>query len=216
MRMRVLLVMSTFVLGACASAPSKTSGDAKHSAALCDRFSSPDEPERYATWDELAAAIGPGGPVRPCEPDGNTCEDNRPRSFVYPRPAGYGSHDIVLESKSGWVRYTSGFVAGSGAGCEWAPSEGSVSDPAYLIVSQRGDAYLSDEGTCSELGPLTLIALVDRESARVLGTFYCEGSENAKLKTAYGKVTPDKDAFDLSDCNGLTLTFELDDLAACH
>jgi len=61
-----------------------------------------------------------------------------------------------------------------------------------------------------------LIALVDRESARVIGTFACEGSENAKLKTAYGKVTPDKDAFDLSDCNGLTLTFELDDLAACH
>ncbi len=216
MRVRPLLTLSVFVLGACASAPSKTGGDAKRNAALCDRFSGADEPERYATWDELAAAIGPGGPVQPCVPDGDTCPDDRPRYFVYPRPAGFGSHDIVLESKSGWVRYTSGLVSGSGAGCEWSPSEGSVSDPAYLIVSQRGDAYLSDEGACTEQGPLTLLALIDREGARVVGTFYCEGSENATLKPAYGKVTPDKDAFDLSDCNGLSLTFELDDLAACR
>lgn len=61
-----------------------------------------------------------------------------------------------------------------------------------------------------------MIALIDRENARLIGTFFCENSDNAKLKTAYGKVTPDKDAFDLSDCNGLTLTFELDDLAACQ
>ena len=49
MRMRALSTLCTFALGACASAPSKTSGDAQQSAALCDRFSSADEPERSRT-----------------------------------------------------------------------------------------------------------------------------------------------------------------------
>lgn len=186
------------ILAACASAPTTTpprptAATSEPSEALCAHVWGPRE-ARHVDACEACEGAEPGDGIAVVENEG-----------------GIGQHDLMLADGRGWTIYEHVFEAGSGFGCDWEPGSGADGNDDWTIVTQSGDSYAREEGSCEPDGTLSQFAIVDAHRHALVASIMCLHDDEAMLTLGDdGRLT-------LSHCGDgePEETFDVAAIAAC-